>query len=323
MNKKEAICKEIQEELSLIISKKGEKWVKEQYEQTVLNSKNAELSLFFIAKVKGCDINAHINNILESSDLDAMIAATSYAPDYEDKLYNKVITKSNGRKHPKHCLTTAENTNNIKLISRAEKVILKSKDPELCWAFAKNVTFADIKSLENVVLNSNDYGCMIKFAETIEEANVNCLANKILESKDPLYNYRFAHEVKEADIEKHAQVVIESKNPQYNYSFALLIKGADIEKHAQVVIESKDLKYNYLFAKEVKGADVRRHGKVIIESGDLSYNWDFAALPGCDIIAHKDVIMNSGDDDYINKFDPWYGERYDTEVLKQKILSLK
>ena len=121
-----------------------------------------------------------------------------------------------------------------------EEKILKVKNPELSWLFAKNIKGANVKAHGQI----------------------------ILDSKDPELNYYYARDVVGADIKAQEQIVLESNNPKVSYYFARDVKGADIKAHGQVVLNSKDPEMNYGFVHDVKGADIFAHRDIVINSGD-------------------------------------------------------
>jgi len=69
-------------------------------------------------------------------------------------------------------------------IKKNEEIILKSKNPQYCYSFARHIFGANIKAHEKVILESKNIACCCIFALDIKESNKEDLFKVVLESGD-------------------------------------------------------------------------------------------------------------------------------------------
>ena len=67
------LAKEIKEELIKLKEEYGDSVVIEQLERNVLQVKNPELSYFFATKIKGADVKAHEQVVIDSKNQNIII----------------------------------------------------------------------------------------------------------------------------------------------------------------------------------------------------------------------------------------------------------
>ena len=105
-----------------------------------------------------------------------------------------------------------------------QNVVLESKNPDICYLFARDVKGAEIKPLQQVVINSRDVKLCYFFARDVEHANVKELQKVVVDSKNATLCYLFARDVEGAEIEPLQQVVINSGDKELCKKFALSIE---------------------------------------------------------------------------------------------------
>lgn len=177
------------------------------YEEKILNLKNPELSFWFAQNIKGANIKAHGQVIIDSKDL---------AYNYEFAVHQYRFLDNN----------TIEHINDIDVKAHGQ-VIIDSKDLFYNYEFAKNVKGADIKSHGQIIIDSKDLEYNYKFARDVKGADVKAHGQIIIDSKNPEYNYKFAKEIKGSNKKAHKKIM----------------KEENIEYNERIIKEEKILKY--------------------------------------------------------------------------------
>ena len=304
---------------------KGNEYVKDTFENTVLKSKNPYLSYYFINTLEVNYIEKHIENIINSND-NKLIYDTILSSNVDLQSRDELIKTIIDSKDAYHCYLIAYNVykrNNYN--TKLEHAVLDAKNPGLCYKYALNIEGTDIKGHEQVILDSGNVEWCYKFAKDIKNANVKALEQVVFNSNNLEYITLFALEVKGADIASLATKVLQSKDPHWNYLFASQITGADILKHGSVVIESLNAEYNFVFARDIKGADIIRHENAVVESKNIEYIYRFALdVKEANVVELRNALLeNASKDDLDIIFkDEEFNEKYQNSIIKNKILSL-
>ena len=101
----------------------------------------------------------------------------------------------------------------------AEKIVLKAKNPYVCYEFARDIPNANISAHQKICLKSNDYEAMIGFASDVPDADTKAFETIILSLQNPEYSYRFVCDVESANIKQHQKIVANSRNEEYIKKF--------------------------------------------------------------------------------------------------------
>ena len=316
--------KEIIKDLESLRKTKGDKYIIDNFEDTVLKSKNPYLSYYFIDTLRINYIEKHIESIINSKDNKLMydtISLNNVDLQTRDELINAIIDS----KDAYYCYLIAYNYFKENSSVLLEQVVLEAKNPELSYKYALNIEGANIKGHEQVILDSGNVKWCYKFAKDIKKANVKALEQVVFNSNNLEYITLFALEVKGSDVKALATKVLQSKDPYWNYLFASQITGADILKHGSVVIESLNAEYNFVFARDIKGANIIRHENAVIESKNIEYIYRFALdVKEANVVELRNALLeNASKDDLDIIFkDEDFNEKYQNSIIKNKILSL-
>ena len=101
----------------------------------------------------------------------------------------------------------------------AEKIVLKAKNPHVCYEFARDISGANIAENQKICLKSDDYETMIDFASDVPTADTKAFETIILAQQNPKYSYRFVCDVENANIKQHQKIVANSRNEEYIRKF--------------------------------------------------------------------------------------------------------
>ena len=150
-------------------------------------------------------------------------------------------------------------------IKRAINIAIAEGSPELAYELACIVDNGVIKNVEKlrkdleiVVIKSKNPEFAYLYARDIPGANINVLEKVVLEAKNPYYSCEFASDIPNANIDKHQNVVINSKDAQTAYRFALYVEKADIKTLENIVIKSQDAKLIFNFRENIEYANVKK-----------------------------------------------------------------
>ena len=316
--------KEIINDLEEIRHTKGDKYIIDNFEDTVLKSKNPYLSYYFIDTLKINYIEKHIESIINGKDNKLMydtISLSNVDLQTRDELINAIIDS----KDAYYCYLIAYNYFKENSSILLEQVVLEAKNPELSYKYALNIKGANIKKHEQVILDSNNAEWCYKFAKDIKNANVKALELVVYNSNNLEFITLFALEVKGADVKALATKVIKSKDPRLNYIFASRVTGADLINHGNAVSETLDAEYNFMFARDIKNADIIRHENAVIESKNIEYIYRFALdVKGANVVDLRNALLEIASKDELDSIfhDEEFNEKYQNSIIKNKILSL-
>ena len=110
----------------------------------------------------------------------------------------------------------------------AEKIVLKAKNPYVCYEFARDIPGANVKAHEKICLESDDYNSMIEFASDVPNANTKAFETIILSLHNGDYSYRFLTSVTGASVSQHQKVITDSRDEKLIRLFGSLdIKGVN------------------------------------------------------------------------------------------------
>ena len=101
----------------------------------------------------------------------------------------------------------------------AEKIVLKAKNPYVCYEFARDIPNANISAHQKICLKSNDYEAMIGFASDVPSADKKAFETIILSLQNPEYSYEYVHSVENANIKQHQKIVEASRSEEYIKKF--------------------------------------------------------------------------------------------------------
>lgn len=195
MNKVE----EIINDLEGIRQIKSDKYIIDNFEDTVLKSKNPYLSYYFIDTLKINYIEKHIESIINSRDNKLIydtISLNNVDLQTRDELINAIIDS----KDAYYCYLIAYNYFKENNYAMLEQVVLESKNPELSYKYALNIKRANIKGHEQVILDSDSAKWCYKFAKDIKNANVKALELVVFNSNDLEIITQFAENIKGSDV---------------------------------------------------------------------------------------------------------------------------
>ena len=192
--------------------------------------------------------------------------------DFEDNIdyagFSKAIVE--GGEALENYLFAAYRNNGVD-VKKHGKAVIKSKNPEYNYLFAKDRRDADIKGHGKAVIRSKNLEYNYLFAQNIAGADVLAHGEVIIKSKDPEYNYWFAKDIAGADVLAHSKAVVESKSPKYNFDF-MRIAGALVDEHRRVILDSKIPEYNYELAKQDSEHELyNEHYQAVLDSNDAGY----------------------------------------------------
>ncbi len=150
-------------------------------------------------------------------------------------------------------------------IKRAINIAIAESSPELAYELACIVDNGVIKNverlrmdLEKVVIKSKNPEFAYLYARDIPGANIEMLEKVVLDAKNPYYSCEFASDIPNANTQKHQEIVIKSKDVQMAYRFALYVDNADLGPLENMVIKSQDPKLIYKFRETVVNANTRK-----------------------------------------------------------------
>lgn len=187
--------------------------------------------------------------------------------DYEssltrDKFLDKVIESNS----PKLCIEFAKVIGGSILssddIERLGKVIIESKDAELCEDFVRNFTVKNKKDYEDIIIKSKNLAVITDYAMKNGDANKKA-QNVVFNCGDFHRIIIFCKNVEGADIKKAQEIIYNSDNYDEIISFAANVKGADIKKAEEIILGTKSPKYCSIFAIYVKDADISKLHKYV------------------------------------------------------------
>ena len=154
-----------------------EKIVKD-FEVKLLKLHNLKLSQFFTVNIKGTDVKAHGQVIIDSDDLD-----------YNYK-FARDVKGANVRAHG--------------------QVIIDSGDLDYNYKFAKDVKRANVRAHGKVIIDSGDLEYNYKFASDVKGTDVRAHGQVIINSGSIEYNEKFKL-IEGSDIDAHVTAINNTK----------------------------------------------------------------------------------------------------------------
>ena len=154
-----------------------EKIVKD-FEVKLLKLHNLKLSQFFPVNIKGTDVNAHGQVIIDSKDLE----------------YNYIFARD---------VKEAD-------VEKSSQIIIDSGDLDYNYKFAKDVKRANVRAHGKVIIDSGDLEYNYKFAKDVKRANVRAHGKVIINSGSIEYNEKFKL-IEGSDIDAHVTAINNTK----------------------------------------------------------------------------------------------------------------
>lgn len=151
--------------------------------------------------------------VIESKNLDYLVSFAAYAEKCNFKKLEKIILDSGDAKAVSSLIEVVSIKDLARCdLQRAEKIILKAKDPDLSYAFAVNVKKSNVKAHGKIVLKSPSDELIFRFARFVKGADVRLFQKRILKSKDldVVYDfYKYVKGVEKKSLEKKLEGVYE------------------------------------------------------------------------------------------------------------------
>ena len=81
-------------------------------------------------------------------------------------------------------MALAEQLSETYMMNKLQRTVIDSKNPKICYQFAKNVEHADIKALQKIVIDSKNAQYCESFAKNVKGANKKALLKAILSEQN-------------------------------------------------------------------------------------------------------------------------------------------
>ena len=158
----------------------------EDFETKLLKLHNLKLSQFFPVNIKGADVKAHGQVIIDSEDLEENYEFATHVKGADVKAHGMVIANSGNLLYNYKFARDAKGADTW----AHEQVILDSKNLEYNYKFASDVKGADVRAHGKVIINSGsiEYNEKFKLIEGSDiDAHVAAINNtKIQKCKESL-----------------------------------------------------------------------------------------------------------------------------------------
>jgi hypothetical protein len=165
---------------------------------------------------------------------------------------------------------------------KMQKIILDNKDPKYAFAFARDVSNADIKALQNVVIAAKNIKYICHFACFVEGADLKRLEKIIITTlthspRDVQYAHKLLKHVSSSNVKKIKNIILASKKPRYLYELAKHLSSAkEIARIEDLIIASHSFTYMRLFAEHIEKCNLEKIEQAILDAGNTEQIKKFA-----------------------------------------------